>query len=69
MLHVPQGIRVVSAPIQSANLPSLYKSEVVMEFEVMAEEFYGPRVDVIVDVSVNGRHSNGLVKVVFFPGS
>ena len=68
LLLVPQGVRILSAPIQSANLPSLYKSEVIMEFEVIAETFHAPRVDLVVDITANGRHSNGLVKVMFFPG-
>ncbi len=66
-LHVPAGIRILSAPVQSANLPALYRSEGVMEFEVVADTLQGPRMDLILDVCLNGRHSNGLMKVSFFP--
>ncbi len=66
-LHAPPGVRILSAPVQSVNLPSLYKSEAVLEFSVVADTFCAPRLDLVLDITANGRHSNGMVKVMFFP--
>ena len=38
------------------------------EFEISTEGFSDSRLELIVDVSLTGRHSNGPVKVVLFAG-
>jgi len=63
-LYVPEGIKVLGA--SEVELPLNYnigsKSEIL--FEVVDETFIGSTLEMLVDVSLIGRHSYGIVKIV-----
>lgn len=67
-LYLPEGVTAVGASTAELPLNNLYLSCAEKEFEISTEGFSDSRLELIVDVSLTGRHSNGLVKVVLFAG-
>jgi len=62
--YTPEGVKVSPNTECCAFIQTLYKSEVNIDFEVLCEKSQGGKVELIIDISVNGRHSNGQIKVV-----
>ena len=67
-LYLPEGVTAVGASTAELPLNNLYLSCAEKEFEISTEGFSDSRLELIVDVSLTGRHSNGPVKVVLFAG-
>lgn len=67
-LYLPEGVTAVGASTAELPLNNLYLSCAEKEFEINTEGFSDSRLELIVDVSLTGRHSNGPVKVVLFAG-
>ena len=67
-LYLPEGVTAVGASTAEMPLNNLYLSCAEKEFEINTEGFSDSRLELIVDVSLTGRHSNGPVKVVLFAG-
>lgn len=65
--YVPEGIKVLPGKECSFFLQNTYRNKVELEFDINAEYFNGNKVELLVDVSSNGRHSNGIIKVVLVP--
>lgn len=61
------GVKVLPNKECSFFLKTTYKNKFEMEFEINAEYFTGNKVELLVDISSNGRHSNGIIKVVLIP--
>lgn len=65
-LYLPDGVTAVGASTVELPLNNLYLYNAEKEFEINTDEFHGSRLELIVDVSLNGRHSDGPVKIVLF---
>lgn len=65
-LYLPEGIETVGAASAELPLNNLYLAYAEKEFEINTEAFTESRLEMIVDVSLTGRHSSGPVKVVLF---
>ena len=63
-LYVPDGIEVMNGQSVLKPLNNLNSSKAEAEFTFNAEYFEGAKLELIVDVSLEGRHSSGQVKVV-----
>ena len=63
-LYLPDGVTAVGASEVEMPLNNLYLSCAEKEFELNTESFMSGRLELIVDVSLNGRHSSGPVKIV-----
>jgi hypothetical protein len=63
-LYTPKGINVINGQSVSMPINTLYGSKAEAEFIFSAEDFNGAKLELIVDVSLEGRHSSGQVKVV-----
>lgn len=62
--YTQEGVKVLPNKECSVFLKALYKESIELEFEILAESLCGPKVELVIDISSNGRHSNGLIKVV-----
>lgn len=63
-LYLPDGVTAVGVSEVEMPLNNLYLSCAEKEFELNTESFMYGRLELIVDVSLNGRHSSGPVKMV-----
>ncbi len=63
-LYLPAGASAVSAGEVLLPLNNLWKAEARAEFEIDTEALESARLELIVDASLEGRHSNGQAKVV-----
>lgn len=65
-MYLPEGVTAVGASTVELPLNNLYLYAAEKEFEINTDEFTGSRLELIVDVSLNGRHSDGPVKIVLY---
>lgn len=64
-LFLPEGVSAVNGANRLLPLNNLYGSRAEAEFELNTEQFTGARLEVIVDLSLEGRHSSLPVKLLF----
>jgi len=62
-----EGVSIKGGNFYSESLQNLYMYEIEKEFEIVAEHFYSNKCEIILDISLSGRHSGGTVKIVLFP--
>ena len=67
-LYAPGGVCILSGQSVSRPLNTLTGSKAEAEFTFSAAQFTGPKLELIVDVSLEGRHSSGQLKVVLMRG-
>jgi hypothetical protein len=65
--HTPEGIKVLPGKECSFFMKTLYQSKQELEFEILAENLQGAKVELLIDISANGRHSYGIIKVILIP--
>jgi len=65
--YMREGVSIFPNKECSFFMQTLYNVKKELEFEVLIEEFTGSKIEMLIDVSVNGRHSSGIIKVVFIP--
>ncbi len=65
--YLPDGVQILPCNQVSFPLQSLYESKTEFEFEILCESFSNPKVELIADITVNGHHSQNLLKVVLLP--
>ena len=63
-LYTPEGVHVHSGQSILQPLNDLHGSKAEAEFTFSAADFTGAKLELIVDISLEGRHSNGQVKLV-----
>lgn len=63
----PEGTAVSPAGAASFFLKSTYLDVTTLEFEVTASSLPSSRLDLLFDISVNGRHSSGVVRATLIP--
>ena len=64
-LYLPEGVSAVHGANRLLPLNNLYGSKAEAEFELNTEQFTGARLEVILDLSLEGRHSSLPVKLLF----
>jgi len=62
--YLPSGARVTNGTEFPLQLNTLYADRATAEFEVDVSEFMGGRLEIIIDVAFEGRHTDTPVKVV-----
>lgn len=65
-MYLPDGVTAVGASAVELPLNNLYLSAAEKEFEINTDEFNESRLELIVDISLNGRHSDAPVKLVLY---
>lgn len=70
-LYTPAGVEVVGAGSYLLPLNNLWQYKAEAVFEVNADCFTGPKLELLVDISLEGRHSTGTMKAVLMrrPGA
>ena len=63
-LYIPKGVDMICGQSILKPLNKLHLSKAEAEFTFIAAGFEGAKLEIIVDVALEGRHSNGQVKVV-----
>ncbi len=63
-LYLPEGVTAVNGSNRILPLNNLYMSKAEAEFELNFENFHGARMEAVLDISLEGRHSNLPVKIV-----
>ncbi len=63
-LYAPEGVTVAGARQFMLPLNNLWGSEAVATFTVNADLFPGAKLELLVDVALEGRHSAGVMRVV-----
>lgn len=63
-LYVPDGVTVIGSKAVLLPLNNLHGSIAETTFEIQATEYYQPKLECIIDVSLEGRHSSGQAKIV-----
>lgn len=63
-LYLPEGVTSVNGANRILPLNNLYASKAEAEFELNLENFSGARLEVILDISLEGRHSSLPIKIV-----
>ena len=66
-LYTPDGVTVIQGDRFSGSLQNLHTYELQFEFDVLAEAIHDSRIEILIDVSVAGRHTAGMMKAVLFP--
>lgn len=65
--YAPEGVKLLTGKECSFFLQTTYRNKVELDFEILAENFSGNKVEMLIDISSNGRHSNGIIKVILIP--
>lgn len=65
--YADDGVAITPSRTCSFFLKTMYRDKFKMEFEIMTPNPAGPKVELLADLSVNGRHTDGIVKVTLIP--
>ncbi len=65
--YAPDGVQVLPTKEVSFFMQVNYQCKQELLFEINADGFTGGKLELLADISVNGRHSNGIVKVTLIP--
>lgn len=65
-LYLPEGIEAIGASSVELPLNNLNKSCAEKEFQISTENYKGSKIEIIADVSLVGRHSDGPIKISFY---
>lgn len=65
-LYTGDGVTIPQGKHFSMPLQSYYHYQAQLEFEILAEQIYAPKVEVMADIAVSGRHTSGAMKIVLF---
>ena len=63
-LYAPEGVEIIGAQQFLLPLNNLWGSKAQATFEINADLYPGAKLELLVDISLEGRHSTGAVKVV-----
>lgn len=63
-LYTPNGVQMRSAGSYMLPINLLWGACADVEFTVNADEFTGSRLELLVDVQIEGKHSYGVTKVI-----
>lgn len=65
--YTPDGVQVLPGRECSFFLQTTFRDDFQAEFDIVAAAPTGSRVELLADISVNGRHTDGVVKVILIP--
>lgn len=63
-VYAPQGVEMQSASSVQLPLNNLWGASAEADFTFLADEYQGSKLELIVDIQLEGRHSYGCIKVV-----
>ncbi len=66
-IYTPDGVQILQGKHFSMPLQNTYQYKAVLEFDVLVEQFYSNKVDLLIDVAISGRHTFGVVKASLYP--
>lgn len=66
--HLPEGVSISPLKECTVNLPHSYHGKVELEYEIKVENINGSKIELVADISSEGRHSRGFVPVTLFLG-
>lgn len=66
-LTAPEGVLLPQGEYFAGPLQNRYKSKLSFDFEIIAEAIHTPTLELLIDISMSGRHSYGVVKASFLP--
>jgi len=67
-LYTPDGVTIAQGKHFSMPLQNYYMYKAEVEFDVIVEQFTGPKVDIMIDISFAGRHTYGAMKATLYAG-
>lgn len=65
--YVPDGIQVLQGKETSVFMPYLHATKAELEFDIFAERLNGSKIELLLDITSNGRHTRGTIPVVLIP--
>lgn len=65
--YTPDGVMMEQGKDFSAPLQNTYLYKIEKVFEITAEAFTGSKLELLIDISIEGRHTNGIIKVLLLP--
>lgn len=65
--YVPNGIKVLQGLETSVFLPYLHATKAELEFDIVADNLNGSKIEFLLDITSNGRHTRGIIPVVLIP--
>ena len=63
--YLPEGVTLLPSPTASCFIDWYYKGKNTFTFEFTVESWAEPKLEMICDISLNGRHTHGLIKASF----
>lgn len=66
-LYPDEDLTVVQGTNFSAPLQNRPNAKIEVEFELLAEQIHSSQLSVLIDISIAGRHTNGIIKATFYP--
>ena len=61
--YMPEGVEMLSGGSVELPLNNLHRSKAEAEFEFSADQYRGAKLEFLIEVSLEGRHSSGAVRV------
>lgn len=65
-IYTPEGVSIVQGRHFSVPLQNLYEYRAELTFEVLCETILSNRIDILIDISIPGRHTYGVAKATLF---
>lgn len=62
--YLPEGIKIIQGRETSVFLPYLHATKAELEFDILVESLNGNKVELLLDITSNGRHTRGTIPVV-----
>lgn len=66
-IYTPEGIIIEQGKEFTAPLQNTYLYKIEKEIEIKAEAINHSKVEILVDISIEGRHTNGIIKILLLP--
>ena len=66
-IYTPDGVQILQGKHFSMPLQNTYQYKAALELDVLVEQFYSDKVDILIDVAISGRHTFGVVKASLYP--
>ncbi|PFN78144.1 hypothetical protein COJ85_31575 [Bacillus sp. AFS076308] len=67
--YKPDGVNISSSSGSSVFLPTYNVGKVELEFDILVEEVLGNKVELLLDITSQGRHSRGIIPVTLVFGN
>lgn len=68
-IYGPEGITIAQGKNFSAPLQNTYLSKTCFQLDVTAEQILNAKTELLIDISMEGRHTYGVVKAILYAGN